>query len=328
MREFCPLPQTSVRAVLHRHGAFRLEDGPLPRPGPGDLLFRLLAAGLSAEDVSADRFLNRTPPARPVGEIAAAGDEVTGWNPLDRALLLPATEGTALDGLADYFLVPAAQVKSGLLHRLPLDLPADDATLLPAAALATRALREARLGEIQSLLVIGLGLAGQIALRLARHQGLRAVYAADRSPTLRQRAEYSGATQVIRVQEVSLREELSRATGVEGVVVLSPDAALAHDALQSLARGGSMVIGAPFSSSFLFALPGARLQRQELRIQGVGSFGAADLRAAHQALKQGIVNAETLVSKRVPWKDMASLEIAPDYWEHGTHVVVEGPSDE
>ena len=174
------------------------------------------------------------------------------------------------------------------------------------------------------------GLAGQIAVRMARHHGLPAVFAADRSPTLRQRAEYSGATRIMRVPETSLRDELHRATGgggVDGAIVLSPDADLAHEALQALARGGSLVLAAPFSPSFLFALPGSRLQREELRILGLGSFGPADLRAARQALRQGIVNAETLVSKHIEWKDLNEAELAPDYWDHGIHVVVEGPPE-
>ncbi len=330
MREFYPLPETYDRAVLNRDGSFVVKPTPLPRPRPGELLFRLLVAGVTAEDVDTARFPDRTPSALPVGEIAAVGDGVSGWNPLDRALVLPSSERETIGGLAEYILIRAEETGEDRIHRLPLELSAEDATLLPAAALAARVLREARVDGIQSLLVIGLGLAGQIAVRMARHQGLRAVFAADRSPTLRQRAEYSGATRVLRVPELSLRDELARATegaGVEGAVVLSPDADLAHEALQSLARGGSLVLGAPFSSSFLFALPGSRLQRQELRILGIGSFGPPDLRAARQALKQGIVNAETLVSRHVPWEDLPSAGLTPDYWDHGIHVVVEAPAE-
>lgn len=331
MREFYPLPKTTSRAVLTPEDGFRLENAPLPRPGSEDLLFRLLAAGLAAEDVDPDRHGGRVPPAQPVGEIAAVGNAVSGWNPLDRALVVPSPEDAGFGGLAGFFLVSSGRIREGYVHRLPLDLSAEDATLLPTAALAARALREAQVERIESLLVIGLGLAGQVAVRMARHRGLRTVFAADRSPTLRRRAEYSGATRVIRVPDVSLRDEITRETdgeGVEAAVVLSPDAALAHHALQVLAPGGSLVLGAPFSPSFLFALPGSRLQRRELRILGIGSFTPADLRAARQALHQGIVNADTLVSKRVSWNRLAEADLTPAYWEHGTHVVVEGPRDD
>jgi hypothetical protein len=39
------------------------------------------------------------------------------------------------------------------------------------------------------------------------------------------------------------------------------------------------------------------------------------------------VNAESLVSRRVRWEELESLELTPDYWAHGTHVLVEGPEE-
>ncbi len=334
MRELMPLPSERTLAVLGRDGRYRFRIEPLPRPGPGELLFRLLAAGLGPEDASPGLYVNRTPPAVPVGEIAAVGEGVTGWNPLDAAMVLPRAPGPALPplaGLADYFLVPSELVEFRLVLRLPAELSPEDATLVPATALASRVLREARAGKAASLLVLGLGLPGQIVVRLARHQGIRTVFAADESPTLRQRAEWSGATRVIRIPESSIRDAIIEETGGRGVdaaLVLTSDASQAPDVFQALAPRGTMVLGAPFSPNFLFALPGARLQRNELRIHGVGSFEARDVRDAFRALNQGIVNAETLVSKRAAWAELPETAIEPDYWSHGTHLVVTGPPEE
>jgi L-iditol 2-dehydrogenase len=334
MRELMPVPQVRTRAVLDRDGNYRLEEEPLPRPGPGEMLFRLLAAGLGPEDAAAGLYVNRTPPTVPVGEIAAVGEGVSGWNPLDAGMVLPHAAGPALPpfaGLADYFLVPRELVEHDLVLKLPAEILPESATLVPATALASKVLREARAGKAASILVVGLGLPGQIAIRLARHQGVRRVFAADASPTLRQRAQWSGATQVIRVPESSVREAIAGETGGRGVdaaLVLTSDASQAPDVFQVLAPRGVMVLGAPFSPSFLFALPGARLQRNELRIQGVGNFEARDVRDAFRAMNQGIVNAETLVSKRVAWEELPEAGIEPDYWTHGTHVVVTGPVEE
>jgi len=334
MRELMPLPASRRRAVLERDDRFHLVEEAIPEPGPGELLFRLLAAGLGPEDVTPGNYVNRTPPAVPVGEIAAVGEDVTGWNPLDAAVVLPHAAGPSLPplaGLCEYFLVPRELVERNLVRKLPAEIPAEDATLVPATALASKVLREARAGKATSVLVVGLGLAGQIVIRLARHQGVRTVFAADESPTLRQRAEWSGATRVIRLPENSIREAIAGETGGRGVdaaLLLVPDASQAHEVFQALAPRGTLILAAPFSPNFLFALPGARLQRNELRVQGVGSFEARELRDAFRALNQGIVNAETLVSKRVAWEDLPGTGIDPGYWSHGTHLVVAGPPEE
>ncbi len=334
MRNFIPLPETMESAVLDRGGGFRLERAPVPEPGPGQILLRLLVTGLDPRDLDPALHVNRTPPGVPVGEIAAVGEGVNGWGPLDEAVLLPlpALPGASpVAGLAEYVLVPADLLDRDAAVRIPTEMPPEDATLLPATALASRLLREASLGRASSLLVVGLGLVGQIVIRMARHQGVGGVFAADPSPTLRQRAQWSGATRVVRVPEASVRDAVHADTGGHGVdaaVFLTEDASLAHETFQSMAPRGTLILGTPFPSNFLFALPGSRLQRHELRIQGVNAYEHRDLRAAFSALSQGIVNAETLVSKRVAWSELPGAELSPETWAHGTHVVVSGPEED
>lgn len=329
MRELYPLPAVMQRAVLDRGGRFRLVESPLPEVGPGDLLFRLMCAGLAPSDLDLTLNVGRTPPALPVAEIAAVGDEVSGWNALDRALLLPpvlSAGGGPFEGLAEYILVPAAAAASGGVMKLPMELPTDDATLIPATAMAARVLRETRVTDKSALLVLGLGLAGQALIRMARHRGVRAVIAVDGSATLRQRASWSGATRVVRAPEEAVRAAVLDETGgagVEAAVILTGDPSFAPEALQSLAARGTLILGAPFPSSFLFAVPGTLVQRKELRIVGVTGFEQRDVRDALQALRLGIVNAETLVSKHVAWPELAEMELEAGYWAHGTHVVVE-----
>lgn len=333
MQDFLPLPGRTHRAVLTRNGGFRLVEEDLPHLSPGDLLFRLIAAGLTPEDVAPRLYINRTPPGIPVGEVAAAGEEVTGWHALDRALLLrpPVEPGVPdLSGLARYVRVSADLLRRNLCLKLPQEIPAEDATLVPAAALGLRLLREAAVPSGGRLLVLGLDLIGQIVALLARHQRVDQIFAADLSPTLRRKAEWSGATRVIRLPEESVANTVSRETGgagVHAVVVLVPDASMMHEAFGTLVPRGGLVLGARFPASVLLAFSTTRLQARELRIQGVRTFDVPDLRDALNAVRQGIVNAETLVSKRVSWEDLESTELGPDYWSHGTHVVVETPLD-
>lgn len=295
---------------------------------PGSLLFRLIAAGLQPEDVS-ERFHNQTPPAATVAEIAAVGDGVRGWSPPERVLIgrrLPI--GDTVPGLAEFISIDA-RFKQSVTLKLPVDIPSDEATLVPSVALAARILREARVPRNGSLLVVGLGLVGQAVLLLARHQGIQNLFAADASPTLQKKGEYNGASRIIRVAEESVRDVLAADTGGRGVnaaIFLSPEPGWVQEGMVSLAPGGTVVLGIPFSASIRMALNTAHIQSHEMRIQGVREFGPRDVKTALNAITQGNVNGESLISRRIPWAELDGQKLEPGYWEHATHVVVEGPA--
>ncbi|MGD8363170.1 MAG: zinc-binding dehydrogenase, partial [Gemmatimonadota bacterium] len=274
------------------------------------------------------RYMGMTPTAAAVVEIAAVGDGVRGWSPLDRAVLgrhLPT--GNPLPGLAA-FIPMDARFRQEVALKLPVEIPADEATMLPAAALAARCLREARVPRGGTLLVVGLGLAGQIALLLARHQGARGIFAADASPTLLKKAEYNGASRVIGAGEASVREVLVRETGghgVDAVLLLGGEPAWMQEGVQSLAVGGTVVFGIPLTTSVQLGMVSTHIQGRELRIQGVRAFGPRDVKTALKAMSQGTLNGDSLISRRIPWDKLDGERLEPGYWDHGTHLVVEGP---
>jgi threonine dehydrogenase-like Zn-dependent dehydrogenase len=312
--------------VLGRDGALRTEERPLPPVASGDLCFRLLAAGLSREDLDPAAHADRVPPGIPVGEIVG----VRGWSAFDRALLLSSLHPDLprLEGLASFIHVPRALVTAQSVVKLDLEMPPDSATLLPTAAFATRLLAAARVPAGGSLLVLGLPLAAQVLLLLARHQKVETVFAVDPSATLRRRAEWSGATVVFSPEETSIRDAVIRVTrgaGVTGAVVVASEAAWIHEALQSLAVRGTLVLAAAQDPHMVVALHGGWVVRREVRIEGVLGFDRRHLKDARQALELGIVNADTLVSRRVPWRELAAFRPEADYWRHGLHLLVEGP---
>ncbi len=334
MREFYPLPETMQRAVIERSGRFRLETVPLPELESGDLLFRLLSAGLGPADLDLTLNIGRTPAALPVTEIAATGESVSGLEPArSRAPARAVARGrwrARLKGWPSSYASPPRPPAAAASSSFPWRCPPTTRPSSPRRRWRRGCCTRRASSNTAGLLVLGLGLAGQALIRMARHQGVRAVVAVDNSATLRERASWSGATHVVRVPEESVRSVVMDATGGAGVqaaVILSGDPSYAPEALQSLAPRGTLILGAPFPASFLFALPGTLVQRRELRIIGVSGFETRDVRDAMQALRLGIVNAETLVSKHVAWSELSAMELEPGYWEHGTHVVVEGPED-
>jgi NADPH:quinone reductase-like Zn-dependent oxidoreductase len=327
MREFVPLPSEYQRLVIAPDRSWRLERARMPDLDPHDLLFRLLVAGVREEDRipspgSAQGAL--------VGEIAAVGDAVTRWSPLDRALLIPGSGPPGTAGIAEFFRAgDGPDDRHGFrVFRIPERMNAEDATLLPSAALAARILRKATLPKGGRFLVVGLGLVGQILILLARHQRVEQILAADSSATLRAKAEWSGATGIIHLPEAPIGDSVLRMTGgqgVDGAAILSPDASWTAEASRVIAERGSLLVVAEFPPGFSLNVAPAWIQRNEIRIQGVRGFRERDLREAIRAIDQGILNAEGFISRRIPWPDLEGATLDPGYWAHGTHVLIEGP---
>jgi L-iditol 2-dehydrogenase len=208
------------------------------------------------------------------------------------------------------------------------DISAEDATLLPATATAAHILREAALPTGGRLLVVGLGLVGQIVVLLARHQRAERIAVADPSPTLRAKAEWSGATRVIHVPQESLRDAVLAETGGQGVhaaVALLPDPSWLGEASRALGPRGALLVAADFPPGYVLNIAPAWVRRGEVRIQGVRGYGLRDLRDAVRAVHQGIVNAENLLTKRIAWADLESDAFSAEFWTHATHVVLLGP---
>jgi NADPH2:quinone reductase len=111
------MPETMRFVTAHGPGGpevLSLATGPVPTPGPGEVLIRVAAAGVNRPDVLQREGRYPPPPgASPVlglevaGTIAAVGPDVTDWAVGDAVCAL-----LAGGGYAEYALAPAAQCLS------------------------------------------------------------------------------------------------------------------------------------------------------------------------------------------------------------------------
>ncbi len=235
-------------------------DEEIPRPGPGELLLKVLACGVCRTDLhvtEGDLPVHRpgvTPGHEVVAEVAAVGDgDTSGFKPGDRAgaawlretdntckycrrgaeNLCPASRYTGWDadgGYAEYLTVPAAYA-----HRLPAgytDL--ELAPLLCAGIIGYHALQRADLPEGGRLGLYGFGGSAHLAAQVAMARGAT-VHVLTRGEQAKQLARELGAASVGDADGMPPEP-------LDSAILFAPVGDLVLPALAALDRGGTLAI--------------------------------------------------------------------------------------
>ena len=239
----------------------RLEQLPVPRPGPGQLLLRVRTCGVCHTDlhlVEGDirpPQLPRTPGHQVVAEVAALGHQAQGWELGDRCGLAwlhracgdcpycrrgeenlcqqAFFTGFHVDGgFAEYVLAEAAYA----LRLPPAISDGEAAPLLCAGIIGYRSLRQADLSPGERLGLVGFGASAHLALQVARHWGCQ-VFVFSRSEGHRRLARELGAAWAGGVEQQA-PEMLDRA------VIFAPAGPLVPAILEKLRPGGTLALNA------------------------------------------------------------------------------------
>lgn len=142
-------PEKMQAVEVRASGALTIETRPVPRPGPGEVLVRVRAAGVNPVDwKAAVRRLGMVPGTDVSGTIDSLGEGVTGWKVGEPVLGFARQSGS----YAEYAIVPV-----DALARKPKSFSYEQAAGMPIAAeTAYRSLHEAaRLERGQTVLIHG-----------------------------------------------------------------------------------------------------------------------------------------------------------------------------
>jgi len=270
-----------------------------PRPGPGELLLRVLACGVCRTDLhvtEGDLAPRRpappgvTPGHEVVGEVAALGEgaETAGFTVGDRAgaawlrwtdqeckfcrrgaeNLCPNSLYTGWDadgGYAEYMTVPAAYA-----HRLPTGYSdAELAPLLCAGIIGYHALQRAELPPGGRLGLYGFGGSAHLAAQVALAQGAT-VHVLTRGEQAQRLARELGATSVGGAADMPPEP-------LDSAILFAPVGDLVLPALAALDRGGTLAI----AGIYLTDIPPLNYEKhlfQERQLRSVTSNTRADAR--------------------------------------------------
>jgi len=194
-----------VRAVrFHSLGGpevLRIEDVPVPAPGPGEVLIRVDAVGLNRAEVNFRRGTYLEDPRLPAGlgteaagEILALGPDVTGWAPGEAVSVIPAFSQNDYPVYAEQAVVPA----SALVGRPPgMDAVTGAAVWMPYVTVYGMVAEVLRVRPGDRVVVTAAANSiGVAALQVLRHLGAIPV-ATLPDATHREAVLAAGATEVV-----------------------------------------------------------------------------------------------------------------------------------
>lgn len=217
-----PVPDTMRHVACEGHGGpevMKIVSGPVPQPGPGEILIAVHAAGVNRPDIQQRRGAYPPPPgASPIlgleaaGTVAALGAGVEGWSVGDAVTAL--CNG---GGYAEYVAVPAPQClppPEGYDHLRAAALPETYFTVW------ANLFQRGRLAKGETVLIHGgsSGI-GTTAIQLAREFGAR-VFATAGNVDKCTACLRLGAEAAIDYNAQDFVEEVKRLTDGRGVDVV------------------------------------------------------------------------------------------------------------
>ena len=311
-----------MKAVVLRHaGDLALADVDVPQPATGEVLVRVSHTGICGTDLKI--FTGAMPAARPLimgHEIA--GEVVTGSAPRasagQRVLVDPVLYcGTCFEcraghtnlcanggvigrevngGFAEYAVVPATHV-----YPLPPSINSREAPLIQVLTTCLHGQRRAHVSPGQSVVVIGLGVSGQLHVQLARARGARIVIGVSRSAWKRGIAEQLGADITVSNGDDAIRE-VGAATDGHGADVVIESTGVVRSLADSIAMvrpGGTVLLFGIFTATE-GALPFYQLYYKEPTVHSARAAKPEDFPESIELVGGGTIRLGPLVTQVLP----------------------------
>jgi L-iditol 2-dehydrogenase len=312
-------------AKWYNNQDIRIEDVPTPRPGPDEMLVKVISCGICGSDIVEWYRLPRAPlvPGHEIGaEVVEVGQAVKKFNPGDRVFVAPKVPCMQCEycknghypactnikerlpgGFAEYVLVPNTLVANGA-YRLPDSISYDQSTFIEPLACVVRAQRLAGVQQGQTVMVFGCGMSGLLHIKLAKAENCQ-VIATDVNARRLELATGLNAEITIDATE-NVAERLLYANDRKAdVVILCTSAMSAVDqAWKCVDKGGVIVFFAVPGPDRQISIPLNDFWTKEIKILTSYYCGPPDIIDAIDLIESETVKVDDMITHRLPLKDV------------------------
>ncbi len=305
-------------AIMYGTHDVRLEDVPVPEPGPNEVLVEIRAVGVCGSDVHyyehgrIGSFVVREPLIlghEPSGVVVALGEGATKHEVGERVTLEPGVpDGTCHQCRAGrynlcpnvrFFATPPingafanyVNIHEDFAFRLPDNLSDNAGALMEPLSVGIWACRKANVKAGDHVLVTGAGPIGLLAMQVALAQGATHVTITDVAEARLEIARKTGATRAINVAEEPLE---GAGLEVDALIECSGNPRALNDGIRSVAPAGvAIVVGmGPEEDA---TLPLAFIQNREITLTGTFRY-ANTYPAAIELAATGKVDLEAIIT--------------------------------
>lgn len=323
---------TAMRAVIfHGPGDIRLEETPVPAPGPGQVLVKIAAALTCGTDFKAYRRGHRVllgePPSpfghEMAGTVVASGPGAARFAPGARVVIgnsAPCSGCFFCDrgqnflcerlklhngAYAEYNLVPA-NIAEHNLHALPDGLPFEAAALSEPLACALHGVEAARVAPGETVAVVGAGIMARLLLAVLKARGARVAVVGRGRPAL-DAALSAGADAVFGAADgdpVAAVRAFSGGRGADAVFEAVGQTETWQSAVAMTRAGGRACLFGGCAAGTMVPLDAHRVHYEGLTLLGVFHHTPTYFKAALRLLAEGKVRPAGLVEGSLPLADV------------------------
>src|SRR5215813_1492493 len=331
------IPETMTAVVLHDADDMRVEQQPVPEPGPGEVLLKVEAASICGTDV---KVLHRKLMGQPAGEfimgheyagtVAALGPGVDEFRVGDRVAVEVhkgcercencikgwytsclnygnlekghRAKGLTCDGgFAEY-----AANHINTLYRLPDNLTFEQACMVTTAASPLWAI-DLMGGYVagETVLILGPGPIGLMAVQLCKALGAERVILTGTRDERLEIGRKLGADFLINVRRESLGERVAQITdgkGADSVLECAGGPSSMQEALENVKRGGRIGVVAWYAGPVEMDMNLA--VRSNVRIYAARGEGGMNSGRSLALMSAGKLDADVLITHRFSLDDV------------------------
>lgn len=337
-------------AMFYGARDIRVIDIPEPQPQAQEVLVKVQRVGICGSDLN--RFHHGSYPWPPgfimghefCGEVAALGTDVTGWQVGQQVVVEPTlycgtcfycqqghhnrcmdfvrrglTGSGTNGGFAEYVCVPAYQ-----LHARPALLTPELGAMVEPMAVSVHGWHLAAVEQPESVVVVGIGNIGLLAILVARARGAGQIIAIGKYAPRQELALAYGATVVLDPNDPQLQERiLERTNGLGAALVL--EAAGASQSLRTAVgaarKGGKIVVLGVFQEEV--ALDYRAILIMEKHLIGSVIYQRQDFADAITILTNEGIDLHRHVTAEIPLQDIVSHGFLPLSEHKAAHIKIQ-----